>query len=319
MDGEEGADLDSGASASEILPPILALLPGLKSSDPNESAAAATELVGLTNSTSADEDTVVGRTGVLEALGQVICKGSAEGKVAAASALANLIANSESNKKCIIAVTDVIPAILNLSILSEKGAAVSARALLNLASSRETVLVLCNIDGAIEKLGKLVFTGRMGTKEDAIRVLNQMADKSKEACVHIAKCEQVLHALKSVARANNCTGEARLWALSTLQGLSRCSRVRSAMLRHQILEDTCLPILCANHQLLGEWAEAMQTLATMAAANLTGWQDSSPLVPHAKHVGALVHVMAMALTGEAHGRHRFKSSQVPWHACGFVS
>jgi hypothetical protein len=37
-------------------------------------------------------------------------------------------------------------------------------------------------------------------------------------------CEQVLHALKSVARANNCTGEARLWALSALQVLSRCSR-----------------------------------------------------------------------------------------------
>ena len=59
-----------------------------------------------------------------------------------------------------------------------------------------------------------------------------------EACLQVARCEQVLHALKyatsvceqvlhalkSVARANNCTGEARLWALSALQVLSRCSR-----------------------------------------------------------------------------------------------
>jgi hypothetical protein len=34
-------------------------------------------------------------------------------------------------------------------------------------------------------------------------------------------------------------------------------------------------------------------------------------VPHAKHVAALVHVMAMTLTGCSHGRHRFKNAQVP--------
>lgn len=174
MDGEDGDDLESSAAASEILPPILVLLPSLKSSDVNESAAAASEMVTLTNNTSAEEDTLVGRSGALEVLGQVICKGNEEGKIAAASALANLIANSDANKKSIMASPDVIPAILNLAILSEKGAAVSARALLNLVSSKEAVLLLCKIEGAIDKIGRLVLTGRMDTKEDATRLLDRM-------------------------------------------------------------------------------------------------------------------------------------------------
>lgn len=174
MDGEDGDDLENSAAASEILPPILVLLPSLKSSDVNESAAAASEMVTLTNNTSAEEDTLVGRSGALEVLGQVICKGSEEGKIAAASALANLIANSDANKKSVMASPDVIPAILNLAILSEKGAAVSARALLNLVSSKEAVLLLCKIEGAIDKIGRLVLTGRMDTKEDATRLLDRM-------------------------------------------------------------------------------------------------------------------------------------------------
>ena len=310
-DGEEdAADGEEPEKGSDILPPILVLLPALKSGDQAESAAAADELVRLTNSTSAGEDTVVGRAGVLEALGHVICRGNAEGKVAAASALANLIANSDANKRCIIAMPDVLAAVLGLASLSEKGAAVSARALLNLASNREAVLALCRVDGAIDTLGQLVLTGRNGTKEDAIRVLNAMAAQAKDACVQIAKSEQVLHALKSVARAKNCSGEARLWALSTLQGLSRCSRVRNLLARQLIVEDSCIPVLTAANDQLGEWAEAMQVLATITAANLTGWKDASPLVPYVKHVACLVHVMAMALTGCSHGRHRFKNSQV---------
>jgi hypothetical protein len=43
VDGEDGADDPQLAIASEILPPILELLPNLKSSDPKESAAAAAE------------------------------------------------------------------------------------------------------------------------------------------------------------------------------------------------------------------------------------------------------------------------------------
>jgi len=219
--------------------------------------------VALTNNTSMDEDTLVGRSGALEALAHVICKGNEEGKVAAASALANLIANSEANKKMIIAMPDVIPAILNLSTMSEKGAAVSARALLNLVSNKEAVLLVCKIDGAITKLGKLVSTGRMDTKEDAARVFNTMVAQGKEACTQVAKHDQVLHALKSVARANNCTGEARLWALSALQGLSRCTRVRQTLLRQQIVEEACLPVLTASNEMLGEWAEAMQVCVFM--------------------------------------------------------
>ena len=145
------------------------------------------------------------------------CKGTEDGKVSAASTLANLIANSDANKKLVTAMPDVIPSILNMTTLSEKGAAVSARALLNLVSNKEAARVVCNIDGAVEKLAKLVLTGRMETKEDATRLLNTMVAHGKEACVQVAKCEQVLHALKSVARANNCTGDARLWALSALQ------------------------------------------------------------------------------------------------------
>jgi len=118
------------------------LMPRLKSSDLSESAGAAAEIVSLTNSTSTAEDTLLGRSGVLEALGQVIYKGSDEGKVAAASALANLIANSDANKKIIIAMPDVIPAILNLSAVSEKGAAVSARALLNIVRCVRALLPL---------------------------------------------------------------------------------------------------------------------------------------------------------------------------------
>ena len=216
MDGED-EDVNANAIASEILPPILMLLPQLKSSDTGESAKAAAELVGLTNNTSTEEDTLVGRSGVLEVLGQVICKGNEDGKVSAASTLANLIANSDANKKLVTAMPDVIPSILNMTTLSEKGAAVSARALLNLVSNKEAARVVCNIDGAVEKLAKLVLTGRMETKEDATRLLNTMVAHGKEACVQVAKCEQVLHALKSVARANNCTGDARLWALSALQ------------------------------------------------------------------------------------------------------
>jgi hypothetical protein len=82
-------------------------------------------------------------------LGQVLSKGNEEGRVSAASALANLIANSDANKKSIIAMPEVIPAILNVSLVSEKGAAVSARALLNLVSNKEAVLLLCRLDGAI--------------------------------------------------------------------------------------------------------------------------------------------------------------------------
>ena len=149
VDGEDGADDPQLAIASEILPPILELLPNLKSSDPKESAAAAAEMVALTNNTSTEEDTLVGRSGALEVLGQVLSKGNEEGRVSAASALANLIANSDANKKSIIAMPEVIPAILNVSLVSEKGAAVSARALLNLVSNKEAVLLLCRLDGAI--------------------------------------------------------------------------------------------------------------------------------------------------------------------------
>jgi len=45
VDGEEGADPENNSIASEILPPILVLLPSLKSADAAESATAATEMV----------------------------------------------------------------------------------------------------------------------------------------------------------------------------------------------------------------------------------------------------------------------------------
>ena len=77
VDGEGGADSESMAIASEILPPILELLPSLKSSDASESAAAAAEMVALTNNTSTEEDTLVGRSGALEVLGQVSAQGGA--------------------------------------------------------------------------------------------------------------------------------------------------------------------------------------------------------------------------------------------------
>jgi hypothetical protein len=119
VDGEDGADDPQLAIASEILPPIPELLPNLKSKDPKESAAAAAEMVALNNNTSTEEDTLVGRSGALEVLGQVLGKGNEEGRVTAASALANLIANSDANKKSILAMPEVIPAILNVSLVSD--------------------------------------------------------------------------------------------------------------------------------------------------------------------------------------------------------
>jgi hypothetical protein len=53
-------------------------------------------MVALTNNTSTEEDTLVGRSGALEVLGQVLSKGNEEGRVTAASALANLIASSDA-------------------------------------------------------------------------------------------------------------------------------------------------------------------------------------------------------------------------------
>ena len=45
----------------------------------------------------------------MPACAQVVSKGNDDGKVSAASALANLIANSDANKKRIIAMPDVLP------------------------------------------------------------------------------------------------------------------------------------------------------------------------------------------------------------------
>ena len=97
---EEGELCESktGSMASEILPAILERIPKLKSQDVGESAEAAQEIVSLTNSTSNEEDKLIGKTGVIEVLAQIMMKGSDEGRLSSANAIANLVANCESNE-----------------------------------------------------------------------------------------------------------------------------------------------------------------------------------------------------------------------------
>lgn len=176
---EINGDTDGpSAIASEILPPILQLIPRLKSSDASDAAQAASEMVSLTNNTSTDEDAIVGRCGALEVLGQVVCKGSEEGKVAAASAIANLIANADANKVLVSNLPGVLAAFVGLASSSQdKPSAVAARALLNLVSNKDCALAFARTPGAIDALAHLVLTAKMETKEDAARVLNTMVDK----------------------------------------------------------------------------------------------------------------------------------------------
>ena len=43
-----------------------------------------------------------------------------------------------------------------------------------------------------------------------------------------------------------------------IQVLSRCSRVRQTLLRQNVVEEACIPLLAASDEQLGEWGEAMQ-------------------------------------------------------------
>ena len=63
--------------------------------------------------------------------------------------------------------------------------------MLNPFSNKEAAAVVYNTEGAIDKLAKHVLTGRMETKEDATKVLNTIVAHGKEACLQVARCEQV--------------------------------------------------------------------------------------------------------------------------------
>ncbi|KAJ1485593.1 hypothetical protein T484DRAFT_1892203, partial [Baffinella frigidus] len=371
LDDEDGANEKeegamSSALAAEILPPILALIPRLRDSRPAESAAAAAEFVALTNNSSKDEDVVIGKTGALEVLAQVMWKSTPEGRTAAASALANLLAQSDANKSTPEGGTAAASALANLlaqsdanksdankaaaallpEVLSalvafaaspsgpasgsgsssgsgagagagaggEKNAGIAARALLNLASNKTAAAAIAATYGATEALAGLVLTGKTKeTKEDAAHVLSLMVSHSKDVALAVINTEQALHALRSAARSTNCTGETRLWCVSALHAISRCSRARLTILRAKVLDDVFLPLLSADD--LGdppsfEKPAIDEALATMAIANLTGWDDTCVLSEFKPHVFGLVHIMATAITQRDHGGIRFRNAHV---------
>jgi hypothetical protein len=249
-------------------------------------------------------------------------RSSPEGRTAAACALANLLAHSDANKTVAAEKPGVLAALVAfvgatsgtagaLDRPADKDAGIAARALLNLASNKNAAAAIAGAQGATDALAALVLRGKAETKEDAAHALSLMVAQSKEVALAVANCEAAVHALRSAARATNCTGETRLWCVSALHAISRCSRARVTLLRAKVIDDVFLPLLAADGALaLGEWAEAVQALATMAVANLTGWLDACALTAHKEHVAGLVHVMATAITAREHGRLRFRNAHV---------
>lgn len=75
-----------------------------------------------------------------QALAQVLCKGSAEGRIHAGTALANLVSQADCNRKHVGCMPDALAALISLcEAEGEREQAAATRALLGLSSNRSAV------------------------------------------------------------------------------------------------------------------------------------------------------------------------------------
>lgn len=193
------SDRSSPAAAGvSVMSALAQAIPRLM--DDDEGEAAAHDVARLTNNTSMAEDIAAARAGALESLAHILMTGTPAAATSAASALANLVANADSNKMTVCRITGTLAKLISLAREggvegAGKGSEAAVRALLNLSSAKEASGMIVAHPGALDAIFAVLSSRRRNARDDAARLINVVVGHGRAGVTAVSSSQDLQGAI----------------------------------------------------------------------------------------------------------------------------